>query len=55
MTDKKKREPPLILNMGFEEALARLMQTDPKEIADTYEQVRREVGYSGVQFGEASG
>ena len=42
MTDKKKREPPLVLNIGFEEALARLVQTDPKEMADTYEQVRRD-------------
>ena len=36
MTDKKKREPPLKLDMAFEEALARFSRTDPKEIADAF-------------------
>ena len=34
MTDKpRKTEPPLKLDMGFHEALARLVKTDPKEIS----------------------
>lgn len=44
MTDKKKREPPLALSMGFEEALARFAKTDPKEIADAHERVRSAQG-----------
>jgi len=40
MTDKKKREPPVVLNMSFEEALARLVQTDPAEIVTAHERVR---------------
>lgn len=39
MTDKKKREPALVLDMGFEEALARLVQTQPSEIADAHRRV----------------
>ena len=42
MTDRKKREPPLTLSLGFEEALARLAQTDPKDIAAAYEQLQRD-------------
>ena len=42
MTEKKKREPPFVLAMGFNEALARLAQTDPKDLADTYEQVQQD-------------
>ncbi len=34
MTEKKKRLPPLTLNLEFGEALARLVQTDPKEILE---------------------
>lgn len=29
-------------NIGFDEALARLIQTDPKELADVHERVARD-------------
>ena len=38
MTDeKRKTEPPLALNMSFEEALSRFAATDPKEVAEGIE------------------
>jgi len=40
MTDQKKRQPPLVLPVSFEEALARFIQTDPAEIVDAHERVR---------------
>jgi len=40
MTGRKKREPPMELDMPFEEAMTRFVQTDPKEIADAYQRVR---------------
>jgi hypothetical protein len=42
MNENRKRKPPPTLSIPFEEALARFVQTDPKEIADTYDQVRRD-------------
>ena len=41
MRVRRKREAPLILPMGFEEALARLIQTDPAEIIDARERVNK--------------
>lgn len=36
MTEEKKTlEPPLFLDMDFGEALARFVQTDPKEVQDS--------------------
>lgn len=32
MTGNRRREPPLFLDMNPDEALARFMQTDPKEL-----------------------
>lgn len=40
MTGRKKREPPVVLDMPFEEAMARFVQTDPREIADAYQLVK---------------
>ena len=38
MTNKgKKMEPPLKLNMSFEEALGRFARTDPKEVEESIE------------------
>lgn len=34
---KKKTEPPLKLDMGFVEFLARALQTDPKEVQESIE------------------
>lgn len=34
---KKKVEPPLKLDMGFGEFLARALQTDPKEVLESIE------------------
>jgi hypothetical protein len=36
--NKRKKETPDFPAMPFDEALARLLQTDPKEIADAFEQ-----------------
>jgi hypothetical protein len=41
MTDTRKRKPPASLDMPFEEAVARLLQTDPREIADAHERLKR--------------
>lgn len=42
MTDRKKKTgPPPFPDIPFEEALARLIQTDPNELADSYEEIRR--------------
>jgi hypothetical protein len=35
MTDDKKREKPMSLDMSFDEALGRFAQTDPREVADS--------------------
>ena len=40
MTKERKRKPPASLDMPFEEALGRFIQTDPKEIADAHERMR---------------
>lgn len=38
MTNKgKKLEPPLKLNIGFEEALSRFVATNPKEVEESIE------------------
>lgn len=37
---KKKTEPPLKLDMGFEEFLVRTLQTDPKEVAESIERAK---------------
>src|SRR5438128_2264906 len=42
MKARKPRKPPLALEMDFEEALARLIQTDPKELTELIEEARRE-------------
>ena len=31
-------------NLGFDEALARFIQTDPREVADVHERVARDAG-----------
>lgn len=41
MTKERKRKPPASLDMPFEEAVARFMQTDPAEIADAHERLRQ--------------
>ena len=40
MTECKKDGSPFPTDMTFEEAVARLIQTDPKEIADARKRVR---------------
>lgn len=37
---KKKVEPPLKLDMGFGEFLARVLQTDPKEVAESIDRAK---------------
>ena len=39
---KRKKKPPATLNMSFDEALVRFVQTDPKELADLHDKVQRE-------------
>ena len=42
MTDeKRKTEPPLKLDMGFEEALSRFVAPDPKEVTDSVERSKQ--------------
>jgi hypothetical protein len=39
----KKRKPDMKMsNLGFDEALSRLIQTDPKELADFHERVAKD-------------
>jgi hypothetical protein len=35
--DKRKTEPPLKFDMGFDEAFGRFMQTKPEEVDDSIE------------------
>ena len=42
MTSERRRKPSPSLGIPFEEALARFVQTDPKDLADTYERIKRE-------------
>lgn len=43
MTVRKKRKPDMDMSdLGFDEALARLIQTDPKEAQDAADSVRRD-------------
>jgi hypothetical protein len=37
MTGKRKLEPPLKLNLSFDEALSRFVATEPKEVAESIE------------------
>jgi hypothetical protein len=37
---KKKVEPPLKLDMGFGEFLARALQTDPKEVQESIDRAK---------------
>ena len=37
MTEKRKLEPPLRLDMSFDEALGRFAATDPNEVAESVE------------------
>jgi hypothetical protein len=37
MNDKRKLEPPLRLDMDFNEALSRFVATDPKEVDESIE------------------
>ena len=48
MTDKKKTEPPLFLDMDADEALARFIGTDPKEVQESMERAKQKKppGYS---------
>jgi hypothetical protein len=41
MTDKRDKAMPSTPNNGFDEALRRFIQTDPKELADAMERVRQ--------------
>lgn len=41
MTDGKKRERPLYLDMDFGEALERFAQTDPKEVAESIQRAKK--------------
>jgi hypothetical protein len=44
MKDRKKPTgPPRFPDMPFDEALARLLQTDPKELTDAFEENRKRV------------
>ena len=40
MTERK-LEPPLFLDMGFEEALARFAKTDPREIDESVDRSKK--------------
>ncbi|MFN3818539.1 MAG: hypothetical protein ACK4R0_06030 [Blastomonas sp.] len=43
MNARKKGKPDMDMsNLGFDEALARLIQTDPKEIANLHERVAKD-------------
>jgi hypothetical protein len=41
MTDSKKRERPLHLEMDFREALERFAQTDPKEVTESIQRAKK--------------
>lgn len=41
MTDKKKLEPPLRLDIGFEDALSRFVATKPKEVEESIERAKK--------------
>lgn len=42
MTDeKRKTQPPLFLDMPFEEALGRFVQTDPKEVQENVRKAKK--------------
>ena len=42
MTDDPKKPPEPSLDMPFDEAMKRLIQTDPGELADAHERIRQE-------------
>lgn len=39
---ERKKKPSALSDLAFDEALARLIQTDPKELADTLDKIKRE-------------
>jgi hypothetical protein len=41
MNKPKRKEPKSLAGMSMDEALARLLQTNPKELEDMYEQTRK--------------
>jgi len=41
MTKPKPKEPKALAGMTLDEALARLLQTNPKELEDMYDETRR--------------
>lgn len=41
MTDEPKRKLPAVLDVPFEEALARFLQTDPAEVINAHQRVRQ--------------
>ena len=44
MIDDTRNKPPLYLDMEFEEALGRFMQTDPEELKRNKEKRRKKAG-----------
>ena len=40
MTDKRKTEPPLFLDMSFGEALSRFVATSPKEVEESVDRAK---------------
>ena len=40
---ERRRKPPALSDMSFDEASARLIQTDPKEMADAVERNKKRV------------
>ncbi|MGB6538435.1 MAG: hypothetical protein WBF58_21025 [Xanthobacteraceae bacterium] len=38
---ERKRTPTALSDLAFDEALARFIQTDPKELADSLEEIKR--------------
>ena len=41
MTDKKKTQPPLFLDMDTDDALARFIGTDPKEVQESMDRAKQ--------------